>query len=339
MTLGVDNMLLHNSDYVTSDFEIDVNGDCNLQYNFYRDAFINLYRFYLDLPQDCGVKVDIGVSREWRENYLSFENTMRTKLVHDLTYQKELIKKGYAKLNEIDKYIAYLNQKGVEKITFVEFERLIALTVECLTMMAFNWLTPYKDYKEYFYQLFDEEKGNMIYLNLNITDVFPHFKLFALELYQLALKKIRHEQLDLEKFKDNFGCLQTFGFFDADLEIDQNIFAKLDEIIIDNKHSADAIQAYINNILATRTKALERKMWSYHQIYAKCKADDCDQQLIQKILSISRIIGFINDEEELRHMFQMRAQRIIKKVLLHYDLPLLTITLEELLPILRERMA
>ncbi|PFJ42574.1 hypothetical protein COL01_11485 [Bacillus thuringiensis] len=302
-------MIFKNKEHTLLDFEIDLITDSSLQLDFYGAGIQNINRFFLGIEEDFGKNIRPGVIRVNSETYKKMEIEVEQLLLDDNLYKVNLIKRGYIALKRLKQLIYKLNSTSISDITEPEVDLLSRCLIEVLSMTAFNWLVPNKKYKQLFIKFFGEKEGNRIYLDLSIPDSIPHFLLLNLELHKLALNKIIGNDNDFEKFKDYFGCLLNFGFQDSKYENDEGIQVAIDGIIETSKN-IEEIKNYINDIYIMKAKAKSKKLHAYKRIFKTVNEQD-----LKDVISTCKIIEFINEEEEVRHILQMQAQRILKKLI------------------------
>lgn len=160
--------------------------------------------------------------------------------------------------------------------------------------------------------------------------MLPHYSLLELKTLELAKEFFSGYSIDLEYYKDYYGCLFDFGIRDSQMENDDIILDKITRVFDECNKDVGEIDKRIDSINFTKKLSIDNKNRSIRNILRKISGGTLGNSQASELLQYSRMLEFINEEEERRHILQMRFQRIMKKLLEHYKFNIENTTIDEI---------
>jgi hypothetical protein len=323
-------MVFEHLNEVIADFTISLDYDAIIQPELYEIGVSKIPNLYFNNQHILGERIRPGVLKIDKKEYEEIKISVCNKVLCEGEFIDELVVKGTTSLNELEKTIEIMNHTNISKIDHNLFNKLFQQMTDVSAMTSFNWLIPLEQMKEFFLSTLGSEVGIETFLRIAIPDVLPHYSLLELKTLELAKKFFGGNSIDLEYFKDYYGCLFNFGMRDSQMENDDIILDKITKIFNECNKDVREIDKRIDNINYTKKLSIINKNRSIQNILRKISGGTLRGLQANELLRYCRILEFINEEEERRHIFQMRFQRIIKKLIKHYKLNIEYTTINEI---------
>ncbi|MBG9783149.1 hypothetical protein [Shouchella lehensis] len=299
-------MIIENEKNVIANFSFSLKFDSPIILGLYENGMKKIWNLYLGKDVEYAESISSGTVRFDKNQYTILNNKLEILLLKDLNYIDSLIDKCDRILHNVQ----LLVQKIRVDLNVLpdELDEIYYM----LSMTSFNWFIPLEEYRKIFIQFFGQNKGNQLYLSFATPNCMPHFTLLELKLLECTKLLMEDKYIDLEFFKDMYGCLKEFTLEPSILEKDEGVIEEL-RLLKEKFGSVAAIDKRIMSIKNSREKSIQNKYYAYFDVHQSFKNGEIDKNIAKELIHFARMIGFVNHEEEKRHILQMQVQRQLYK--------------------------
>lgn len=256
-----------------------------LELEIYSIAIARIPCAFLGEPQN-GVLRRPGVLWTERERFADVDARVRARMLHDNGYVEELRERF-----EVD--CAALDASCAERAIDDVWRGL----ADVMPYMAFNWLLPREELDAELQELTglgEEELASWV-ATVSTPRDHPHFMRFRLALLQIALEPT---DAGVERFARDMGKLQNSLIEPADLEDPANVWAEALRIA-DDLGGDEGIHAEIAQLEQVRQEKLAARERALGGADARVR-------------TIADLLQLAADEEEERHVLQMRSLTLLR---------------------------
>ena len=180
------------------------------------------------------------------------------------------------------------------------WEKLVAV----MPFVALNWLVDREVLAEHLIQCTGwlQHEAEAWLGEVTLPDTLPHFFQYQLELLHLALQVMNGDIPQIQRFSEAFGCLQT-GLLARCPHEDPALVMQEVHRLCEQHPSRKALLEHIQALNETHQDALKRRSRRIGEAALAAVATSCTEQ----VLHLARLLVFVSNEEEERHILQRRA--------------------------------
>jgi hypothetical protein len=212
-----------------------------------------------------------------------------------------------------DNYLAY-SQPNISNRSLLEPVWL--WLYRALSYVAFNWLIPRARIEDEISSLtgYSKTEAQQWLLLVTKPSVTPHFSRYHQGLLELVVKQVESSltRSDLKNFSQNLGFLQD-NPLETEKEIPVDNLQRLADTVLDlaNKmKTLEVIRAEMQRLRTMQQIGLTKSLNAQSSAYARSLYLKSD---VKKLNAISELMTLAADEEEERHVAQLRAYTILQR--------------------------
>lgn len=279
----------------------------------YEEAIRQLARVFLGEPR-FGVRRRPGVIHIDPTEYHRVEDTVRQHFTSDLRYVLRLRAQCEGDLAHVEAVCRSAeHQLGERNVDAGTVQSLFEGLIRVKAYMGFNWLVPRDDYVQLIGEVLEDLTltPTECLLHLCTPDIVPHYTQLNLALWQLALVEARGLAPDVDGFIHEIGFAQGYPLSRGLLEQVEGVRSEVQRRVESHQRRPQAIQAELDEVTGRLTAARARRDSVASLLIAAAHRDPV---LLNKTLTMIETCRLMADEEEQRHLVEMRAVRTLRDV-------------------------
>lgn len=288
-------MIRNDGVYTVADFEFSIKVDSRFQLQLYDLGMEYISKLYEVLDINKISHPNIGYTVFKTEDFINQKNEIHKKYIFNL--------ENVNNLSKLQEDIIQENYRALKLNTLPSRNNVGLL----MAMTSYNWLFNFNSLNNQLGSLIDEKKMRYIQRKKKyfiIPAMIPHFILWKIAIMHYSKQQITDEIL--KKYAFLYESLHTFK---------AEIFSRKELInILSNyktKYKNNIVSDIaMNNVVYKVFCTYEKRQKVLNDIWKK---EDFTQEEKKIVIAYLKLLALVTDEEEVRHILQMRLQYLLFK--------------------------
>lgn len=282
--------------------------------HLYDEAVRRVPEAFLAEPR-YGVRRRPGVVHVPAGAYKRTERRIRNLFLSSLEYVLWLERRCWGDIRSLHEACAEVEASArARQVVPEQVARLFDLLVRCKAFMGFNWLVPKDEIASRIGELTGrgEEWGQEALLTLFVPNVVPHFTRLHDGLYRLAEQLAQGAEPDYGAYVEELGFAEGYPLRPQPLEQPEHVAAEAERICQEYGRDPVRIRSEREAALLRVKSNRQRRDRLCVDLLATVPPRQASARM--QVLGITRLCALAADEEEERHLAEMRAVRAFRMV-------------------------